>query len=244
MTDFRNTFYECYVSDFKSSVLLQGAALQSYWKCCDGRVYPLIAEVPRDAPVLEIGCGPGYLLAYLRSKGFSRAAGIDISAEQVAIAVERGADARVADVFDELSRHDASLSLILAFDVVEHFSKEENLRLFSAMRRALSARRDHRAANTQRGCPVRRADHLRRPHAHDDLQPQFPRATPAPDRVQKRDVPRDGTGRQEPRRLGAGDRVVGGPQRRQSRSRRRNRSRPGRVHAKPTLSGATRRVTA
>lgn len=137
MTDFRSTFYERYVSDFKSSVLLQGAALKSYWKWCDGRVFPLIAGVPRDSRVLEIGCGPGYLLAYLRSKGFSRVEGIDISAEQVAIAVDRGADARVADVFDELSRHDGSLSLILAFDVVEHFSKEENLRLFTAIRRAL-----------------------------------------------------------------------------------------------------------
>lgn len=137
MTDFRSTFYERYVSDFKSTVLLQGAALQSYWKWCDRRVFPLIADVPRDSGVLEIGCGPGYLLAYLRSKGFSQAAGIDISPEQVDIAVARGANAKVADVFDELSRHDASLSLILAFDVVEHFSKEENLRLFAAIRRAL-----------------------------------------------------------------------------------------------------------
>lgn len=137
MTDFRSTFYERYVSDFKASVLLQGAALQSYWKWCDARVFPLIAGVPRDSRVLEIGCGPGYLLEYLRSKGFSRVEGIDISAEQVAIAMERGANAKVADVFDELSRHDASLSLILAFDVVEHFSKEENVRLFTAMNRAL-----------------------------------------------------------------------------------------------------------
>jgi hypothetical protein len=48
MTDFRSTFYERYVSDFKSSVLLQGVALQSYWKWCDGRVFPLIAAVPLD----------------------------------------------------------------------------------------------------------------------------------------------------------------------------------------------------
>jgi len=137
MTDFRTTLYERYVSDFKASVLLAGQALRSYWRWCDGRVFPLIADVPRDSRVLEIGCGPGYLLEYLRSKGFSRVEGIDISAEQVALAVERGCDARVADVFDELSRHDATLSLILAFDVVEHFSKEENLRLFAAIRRAL-----------------------------------------------------------------------------------------------------------
>lgn len=137
MTDFRDTFYERYVSDFKSSVLLKGDALKSYWKWCDARVLPLIAAVPRAAHVLEIGCGPGYLLEYLRNKGFSQVEGIDISAEQVAVAVERGTAARVADVFEELARHDASLSLILAFDVVEHFSKDENLRLFVAIRRAL-----------------------------------------------------------------------------------------------------------
>jgi SAM-dependent methyltransferase len=137
MTDFRSSLYERYVSDFKSSVLLSGPALRSYWRWCDGRVFPLIADVPRDSHVLEIGCGPGYLLEYLRSKGFSHVEGIDISAEQVALAVQRECHAKVADVFEELSRHDATLSLILAFDVVEHFSKEENLQLFGAMRRAL-----------------------------------------------------------------------------------------------------------
>lgn len=137
MGDFRDVLYERYVSDFKSDLLLDDRALHEYWRWCDVKLLPLVSELPRDAAILEIGCGPGYFLHYLSRRGFTAARGVDISAEQVALARKRGVAAEVRDVYAELSDRQGALDLIVALDVVEHFSKEENLRLFAAMRDAL-----------------------------------------------------------------------------------------------------------
>jgi SAM-dependent methyltransferase len=52
-----------------------------------------------DAPVLDIGCGPGRHLAALRSAGRG-GLGVDLSPVAVSIAIDRGADARLGSVFD------------------------------------------------------------------------------------------------------------------------------------------------
>jgi O-antigen chain-terminating methyltransferase len=137
MGDFRDDLYERYVSEFKSDLLLDDRALREYWRWCDAKLLPLVDGLPRAATILEIGCGPGYFLQYLAGKGFGAVRGVDISAEQVALARERGVTAEVRDVHEELRDRRGELDLIVALDVVEHFSKEENLRLFAAMRAAL-----------------------------------------------------------------------------------------------------------
>jgi len=137
MGDFRDDLYERYVSDFKSDLLLDDRALREYCRWCDAKLLPLVNDLPRDAVILEIGCGPGYFLEYLAGKGFGAARGVDISVEQVALARERGVAAEVRDVYEELRSRRDQLDLIVALDVVEHFSKDENLRLFAAMRDAL-----------------------------------------------------------------------------------------------------------
>lgn len=139
MSDFRTALYERYVSAFKGETAPRDeAALAPYFRWCDYRLWPLFAELPRESRVLELGCGPGDLLLYLRQRGFGSLQGIDVSAEQVAIASARGLDAQVADVFEHLERSDARFDAILAFDFVEHFDREELMRLVPAIRRALS----------------------------------------------------------------------------------------------------------
>ena len=137
MGDFRDDLYERYVSEFKSDLLLVDRALREYWRWCDAKLLPLVDGLSRAAAILEIGCGPGYFLQYLAGKGFRAVRGVDISPEQVALARERGVAAEVRDVEEELRDRQGELDLIVALDVVEHFSKEENLRLFAAMRAAL-----------------------------------------------------------------------------------------------------------
>lgn len=138
MGDFRDVLYERYVSDFKyKSDLLGDRDLREYCRWCDVKLLPLLSGLPREAAILEIGCGPGYFLHYLARRGFTAARGIDISAEQVILALKQGVTAEVRDVYDELADRRNALDLIVALDVVEHFSKEENLRLFAAMHDAL-----------------------------------------------------------------------------------------------------------
>ena len=128
--DFRNELYRRYVTGFKG---LDGSMdpqyLEGYLEWCRFKFGPLLAKTSRDAPVLEVGCGSGNLLLYLASEGFTKVRGIDISEEQVQIALERGLDAEVADVFGFLRRAPAKYHVVFAIDFIEHFGKDELVEL-------------------------------------------------------------------------------------------------------------------
>jgi len=137
MTDFRSRLYNRYVSNFKKDSRISGGALNSHWKWCDSRLLPLFDGLPKSAKILEIGCGSGHFLEYLRNRGFSDARGIDISEEQVAIAKEKSLSVELADVFVTLKKFNASIDVVVAIDLLEHFSKDEGLHLCDLIRRAL-----------------------------------------------------------------------------------------------------------
>jgi SAM-dependent methyltransferase len=75
----------------------------------------------RDAaPVLDVGCGRGELLALLRDAGVE-SRGVDADADMVAFARGEGLDVEQADLLDALGRaDDASLGGLFAGQVVEH----------------------------------------------------------------------------------------------------------------------------
>lgn len=125
--EFRRALYGRYVSTFKADT---GKGLEPSFAWWDHKYLPLLEGVDRAAPVLEVGCGDGSLLAYLGRRGFSHASGVDISAEQVALARVRGVQADVADLFDFLANQSSSrFAAVLAVDVLEHLTRDELLRL-------------------------------------------------------------------------------------------------------------------
>lgn len=130
MADFRSDLYEKYITKFKGDAQATNVPdVSAYHQWCDSAIYPLIETIPREARVLELGCGPGNMLTYLKSVGFRDLVGIDVSAEQIEIAQQQGLRAEVADVFDYIQSHNQRYDLILAMDFVEHFSRDELLRL-------------------------------------------------------------------------------------------------------------------
>jgi SAM-dependent methyltransferase len=133
-TDFRTALYDRYVSTFKSGVCLNAEPSFAWW---DHKYLPLLDDLDRAAPILEIGCGGGGLLLYLERRGFSHAAGIDISGEQVELARQRGVRAEVGDVLESLAGQAGALEAILAVDVFEHFSRDELVRMAPLLYAAL-----------------------------------------------------------------------------------------------------------
>ena len=116
---------------------MDAQSLQRHLQWCGHKYGPLLAGISRDAPVLEVGCGPGNLLLYLAGEGFTRARGIDISEEQVEIALERGLQAEVADAFEFLPRVAGEYEAVFAIDFVEHFERGELLELLQLIYQAL-----------------------------------------------------------------------------------------------------------
>lgn len=133
--DFRGDLYGRYVSTFKGQTGTSSAGADAFW---DHTYLPLLANLRPDAPILDIGCGDGRLLAYLARRGFSYARGVDISAEQIALATQRGVHATCADLFDVLPAQRQQYATIIAVDVLEHFSREELPRLVALIHAALA----------------------------------------------------------------------------------------------------------
>jgi SAM-dependent methyltransferase len=87
--------------------------------------------------VLDIGCGRGEMLAALKGAG-TGARGIDLNAEMVAVACDRGLDAARADALEYLSSlPDESLDGLIATQVLEHLEPSYLMRLLDAAARKL-----------------------------------------------------------------------------------------------------------
>ena len=93
----------------------------------------------RDAAVLDLGCGHGALLHFAREAGYRRLRGIDVSPQQVAVAHRLGIDGvEEGDLLAALAGlPDASQDVAVAFDVIEHFTKDELVGFVDAVGRVL-----------------------------------------------------------------------------------------------------------
>src|SRR5207249_4562534 len=77
--------------------------------------------------ILELGCGHGALLYFLKHNGFTCVDGVDISREQVRLAESLGLqNIACEDLVDFLQRCEpASYEMVFMLDVIEHFKKDE-----------------------------------------------------------------------------------------------------------------------
>jgi 2-polyprenyl-3-methyl-5-hydroxy-6-metoxy-1,4-benzoquinol methylase len=100
--------------------------------------YGSLLPADRQASILEIGCGNGHFLWFLKELGYRNVRGVDLSPEQVETAQLLGiTEASVGDLHEELNRTGQALDLIVARDVLEHFSAEAAIQTLEACRRAL-----------------------------------------------------------------------------------------------------------
>lgn len=92
-----------------------------------------------NTTILDLGCGHGALIHVARQMGYRNLQGVDGSPEQVAAARRLGIDGvEQADVMEVLSKQaDASLDCIVAFDLIEHFTKNELIGLVDEVCRVL-----------------------------------------------------------------------------------------------------------
>jgi 2-polyprenyl-3-methyl-5-hydroxy-6-metoxy-1,4-benzoquinol methylase len=138
MSDFRSQLYSQYVSKFTMQASrLHKKALNDYWAWCSYKYLPLLKELKNSANILEIGCGPGYFLEFLKMAGFVKLQGIDISEEQIKIAQAKGLNVQNIDVFQYLEYHSELFNAIIAIDFIEHFTKEEAMTLAKSLYKSL-----------------------------------------------------------------------------------------------------------
>jgi 2-polyprenyl-3-methyl-5-hydroxy-6-metoxy-1,4-benzoquinol methylase len=138
MEDFRLELYQKYVSRFKGSYREKDESQKhSYYLWCQEKYLTHFTNINLSDRILEIGCGDGKFLEFLKQKGYENVIGIDISDEQVNLAKEKGLNAVRADVFEFLSKNENTFDAIVAIDTVEHFTKSEVLLLFQSIEKSL-----------------------------------------------------------------------------------------------------------
>ncbi len=93
----------------------------------------------RDAKILDVGCGYGALLHFAREAGYRDVSGVDAAKQQVEVAARLGIDGvSEGGVLETLAAAaEGSLDLIVTFDVMEHFAKDDLLCLVDAVHRGL-----------------------------------------------------------------------------------------------------------
>lgn len=92
----------------------------------------------KNARILDIGCGIGYMLGTLKALGYTNASGIDIDPSQVETCRKRGFDvALIEDSKAFLHENAGKFDQILAFDLIEHIPREAQLEFVAAMAGAL-----------------------------------------------------------------------------------------------------------
>lgn len=110
----------------------------------DQQVYYFSREIipllPTDkhVKILEIGCGNGSLIKAMLNEGYKDITGIDLSEEQVDIARKMGiSQANCATAGEFLKGKSGVYDVVLAIDVIEHFTKTELVEFLVMIQSAL-----------------------------------------------------------------------------------------------------------
>jgi len=96
------------------------------WK----RYYSKLLPENKHAKIIDIGCGSGGFVYFLKQLGYENSCGIDISPEQIRIAKNLGIkDIECADNMIFLKDKQNSYDVVIAKDLIEHFPKEDIMEL-------------------------------------------------------------------------------------------------------------------
>lgn len=89
--------------------------------------------------ILELGCGIGGLLYYLKKNGCENFLGVDISEEQLSICQKYVTNKVVKeDVLSFLKKHDHKYDLIVLLDLIEHIGKDKIIQLIELLYKTLN----------------------------------------------------------------------------------------------------------
>lgn len=75
--------------------------------------------------ILEIGCGSGQFLHFLKTEGYESVLGLDLDHRQVQLAQELGFNVTESSVLDFLVRSEDGYDMVVMLDLLSHLTKEE-----------------------------------------------------------------------------------------------------------------------
>jgi 2-polyprenyl-3-methyl-5-hydroxy-6-metoxy-1,4-benzoquinol methylase len=134
-TDYRDRLYAEYRSSQARDDLDDRLARAPYLRRVVRRHFPPDLGVC----ILDLGCGSGTLLHFLREAGYRQCSGVDRSAQQVEAAGRAGIEGvEQGELGERLARTaSGSVDVVVTWDVIEHLRKDELLAFADEVRRVL-----------------------------------------------------------------------------------------------------------
>jgi len=137
MSSNRELFEEYFDSNFKKSNILTE---KQYGKIADEfkKLYGEILVQDKGAVILDIGCGAGHFLYYLKKEGFENFLGIDISVQQLEFCKKNiSGKVELANGVDFLKDKSEVYDVIAAHDILEHLPKDKTILFIREVNKAL-----------------------------------------------------------------------------------------------------------
>lgn len=101
--------------------------------------YGKLLPKDRNAKILDVGCGMGHFLYYLKNKGYKNFSGIDMGEKQVDFCKKHFTkNVEAANALDYLKYKENEYDVIVMNDVIEHIVKEEVVNLLELVKKSLT----------------------------------------------------------------------------------------------------------
>lgn len=130
MSGYREELYKNYAADFKGGrQQVCQKKIDEFWPIFKQTTQGWLPE-SKTANILDLGCGNGTNMNLLKNKlGYSNVYGVDLSESQVSLAQRHVTNVQLGNALDYLGSISVTFDLILAFDLIEHLTKIEALKL-------------------------------------------------------------------------------------------------------------------
>lgn len=131
---YRDILYANYSASFGEGKAFEPAVQFAQYDAVYGR--PTLAN---DAAILDVGCGKGEWLAWMKQQGFSRLSGVDGSVSDLSHSQSwlQGVELHQGAAHSFLEARNATFDLIHGKDVAEHMSKDEFISFLQLAHQAL-----------------------------------------------------------------------------------------------------------
>lgn len=113
----------------------------SYEKHCRGFRKKLSTLLPekKDIKILDIGCGCGFLVYFLKAAGYHNLTGIDLNEKLIALAKSKvDADFFAADAIDFLKKNQLRYDVIFLWNILEHIEPAQVVDVLKVLNHSLS----------------------------------------------------------------------------------------------------------
>ena len=127
MNNYKKIIYDNYISNHNKKLYgtMSLSKITAYFPVLN-HYYGRHLPIDKNARILDLGCGDGNSVYWLQQLGYKNASGIDFSKEQIEHGRSMGIEnLQNADIIEYLSDNKNEFDVIIAKDVIEHFTKDE-----------------------------------------------------------------------------------------------------------------------